>query len=202
VHRFKSEPLEPLLKALANPVRARVLIVLSDRSASAAEIAEIIGQPIGKVRYHLRSLAQSGMIGWEEAEDRRGVREYFWAVRTQQVVEDEQYPEMTVEQIRRLNSFVLRLMFKDASAALREDAVATRTDHALVRFRPQVDERGWNELVKVYRSAIAGIEAVSERASRRLAEAGEDPIHASASMLLFELETPARPLPVRLPSQE
>jgi DNA-binding MarR family transcriptional regulator len=190
--RYPPEPLEPLLSALVHPIRAQVLALLSERNASAAEIAEATGEPIGKVRYHLRSLAKSGLIGWQEAEDRRGVREYYWGPSSRQILEDEQHSVMSPEEIRLVSLYSLRLMFGDATTGLREGAFVRRNDHCLMRFRPQVDEAGWKELVKVYRSAIAGIERVSERASKRLARSGEIPIPVSASLLLFDLQMPAR----------
>lgn len=202
MHRFETESIEPLLQALQHPVRAQVLTVLNDRNASAAELAEIVGEPIGKVRYHLRALSKSGLIGWEEAKDRRGVREYFWVVRTSQVIEDEQFLDLTPEQIRMLAVFGLRLMFNDATTALREGAFARRNDHCLTRFRPQVDERGWKELVKVYRSAIEGIERVTDRASTRLERSGEEPVLVSAVLMLFDLEGASQPLPSLVPPQQ
>lgn len=192
MHRFQPEPIEPLLNALAHPVRTQVLAALSDRQASAAEIAEIIGQPAGKVRYHLRALAKSGLIGWEEAEDRRGVREYYWAVRTRQMIEDEQYQELTTEQIRLMTLFAMRLMFTDATIALRDGAFVRRNDHCMIRFRLPVDERGWKELVEVYRSAMARIERVRERAAGRISKQDEDPVTVSASLMLFDLKDPPK----------
>lgn len=202
MHKLPPEPIQPLLEALANPIRAQVLAVLTDRSASAAKIAEIIDEPIGKVRYHLRALAKAELIGWEEAKDRRGTREYYWVARTRQMIEDEQYAEMTPEQIRLVSLYDLRLMFGDATAALREGAFSRRADHLLTRHRPEVDEKGWKELVKVFRTAVAGVEKASERASKRLADSGEKPVTVSAMLLLFDLEAPARHVPATIPPPE
>lgn len=182
--------------ALSHPVRAQVLSVLSERKASAAEIAEAIDVPVEKVRYHLRALAKAGMVGWQDAEVRRGAREYYWGTSSRQIVEDAEHAQMSPEQIRAICLHTLRLIFNDATAGLREGAFARRNDHVLTRFRPQVDEAGWEELVTVYRAAIAGIERVSERAAKRLEDSGEEAIPVNASLLLFDLEMPERGVPV------
>jgi DNA-binding transcriptional ArsR family regulator len=189
-----TEPLEPLLSALAHPTRARVLGVLSDRPASAAEIAEETGTPIARVRYHLRALARAGMIDWAKTEERRGVKEYYWVMKSPQWVEDEQISSLSKEQNQMINLHVLRLIFADAAAGLREEAFARRPDHAVVRYRLLVDEKGWKELVKIVRTALDGIDAVRKRAGQRLSKSGEDPLTVSATLLLFDLESPAHGL--------
>lgn len=202
MQRLPAEEVRPLLDALAHPVRAQVLAILADRNASATEIAEAIGEPRSKVRYHLRALAKSGLIGCEGAKNRRGAREYYWVSRTRQLIEDDQCAELSDEQIQMVTLYILRLAFSDASAGIREGSFTRRHNHCVTRFRPVVDEQGWKELVKVYRAAIAGIEAVSERASKRLAKSEAEPVPVSASLLLFDLEEPARPLPANVPPFE
>jgi DNA-binding transcriptional ArsR family regulator len=188
--RFQSEPFEPLVKALEHPIRAKILAILGERSASAAEIAKSIGEPAAKVRYHLRALVKSGLIRWDGTKDRRGAREYSWIAKTPWWIAGDQFARMSPEQIRLLTLYGLRLIFGDAAAGLREGAFARRPDHWLIWSRPHVDERGWKELVTIYRDALTGIEEVRERAARRLTESGEDPLPVSASLLLFDLEAP------------
>lgn len=199
--KFPTENVASLLKALEHPVRAQVLAALGDRTASATDIADAIGVPIAKVRYHLRALAKLGLITSKEAENRRGVREYYWAADTPQLVEDEQQADLTPEQDRQISLYVLRLIFGDATAAVRDDTLVRRPDHFLVRFRPMVDERGWKELVEVYRTAFNGIATVSEQAAERLEKSGSDPIPVNASLLLFDLEMPERAPPTIVPGR-
>lgn len=66
------------LKALAHPLRAqlyRLLIVV--RAATASQLAEQVDEAVALVSYHLRKLADHGLI--EEAEPRSGdARERWW----------------------------------------------------------------------------------------------------------------------------
>jgi DNA-binding transcriptional ArsR family regulator len=66
------------LRALAHPIRQRIVWELSVRKyGRAADLATIIGEPANTVSYHLRALADAGMI--EEApEFARDTRDRVW----------------------------------------------------------------------------------------------------------------------------
>lgn len=198
-HGFAPEPTEPLVAALEHPMRSRILAVLTDRVASAGDVADAIGEPVSKVRYHIRALAKSGLIGLKEATDRRGAREKRWIARTPQVMHEDQLRRLSPEQVRSAMLYYMRLLFADATAALRAGAFDHRTDNFVVRFRPQVDEQGWNELVAVFYRAMAEIAMVADRSSERLAESDEDPLVIAASLMLFRMAGSASAIPGALP---
>lgn len=67
-----------MLKALANPLRRRILEVLSRRQfARAADVAADLGEPANKVSFHLRVLAEAGAIV-EAPEQARDGRDRVW----------------------------------------------------------------------------------------------------------------------------
>jgi DNA-binding transcriptional ArsR family regulator len=66
------------LRALANPVRQRILMQLAVLGhARAADLAEAIGQPANSVSFHLRVLAKAGLIV-EAPEHARDKRDRVW----------------------------------------------------------------------------------------------------------------------------
>jgi len=66
------------LRALANPVRQRILMQLAVMDhARAADLAEAIGHPANSVSFHLRVLAKAGMIV-EAPEHARDKRDRVW----------------------------------------------------------------------------------------------------------------------------
>ena len=68
------------LRALAHPLRQRIMMELSvRRSARAADLAEIIGEPANAISYHLRTLAKSNLIV-EAPELARDTRDRVWQV--------------------------------------------------------------------------------------------------------------------------
>lgn len=195
-------PTEALLAALQHPLRARILAILTDRSASTSEVVEAVDEPAAKVRYHLRALARSGLIGLQGARKRRGAREHLWFGRTSQLVENEHFESLSPTQIRATVLHFLRLIFTDATAGLRDGSFDRRPDSFIVRYRTQIDERGWSELVAALRKTMLAIETVRNRSAERLGESGEEPLTITAALLLFELGATAEPFPGDAPLWE
>src|SRR5436309_4444609 len=61
-----------VVKALAHPVRVRILSALERRQASPNELDAELGVPLGTVSYHVRRLADVGLIKLVEEARRRG----------------------------------------------------------------------------------------------------------------------------------
>src|SRR3954462_11411580 len=69
---------ERIVKAISHPIRHKVLLLLNDRVASPNEIANEIGESLGRVSYHVRQLAEVGAIELVRTEPRRGAVEHFY----------------------------------------------------------------------------------------------------------------------------
>lgn len=68
---------ERALRALAHPLRLRMVALLrADGPATASRLAERVGESSGVTSYHLRKLAEVGLV--EEDRDRGTRRERWW----------------------------------------------------------------------------------------------------------------------------
>lgn len=66
------------LKALAHPLRLRIIAELATRGACrAVDLAKALGQPANSVSFHLRQLARYGLVV-EDPEGRTDGRERWW----------------------------------------------------------------------------------------------------------------------------
>lgn len=65
-----SEPQQ--LKAFADPLRNRVLHILTEREATNQQLARLLGEPQAKVLYHVRFLVDAGLIRLIEERVRGG----------------------------------------------------------------------------------------------------------------------------------
>lgn len=66
------------LRALAHPLRQRIILELSVRhSARASDLAEIVGEPANAISYHLRALAKASLLV-EAPELARDGRDRVW----------------------------------------------------------------------------------------------------------------------------
>lgn len=60
------------LRVVAHPLRLRLLSLLTGQSLSAAEAARVLGETQANVSYHLRRLAQAGLVDLVEQTQVRG----------------------------------------------------------------------------------------------------------------------------------
>lgn len=67
-----SEPDLDGLRVVAHPLRLRLLSLLTGESFSAAEAARVLGETQANVSYHLRRLAQAGLVDLVEQTQVRG----------------------------------------------------------------------------------------------------------------------------------
>ena len=68
-------------RALAHPVRAQVLTELEKRPSSPSQLAEVVGESVGVVSYHVRVLAEAGLAELVGTVPKRGALQHFYAVR-------------------------------------------------------------------------------------------------------------------------
>ena len=67
-----------LAKALAHPLRAQILERLEHRTASPTELADELAAPLGNVSYHVRILADAGLVELARTTRRRGATEHHY----------------------------------------------------------------------------------------------------------------------------
>jgi DNA-binding transcriptional ArsR family regulator len=67
-----------IAKALSHPLRARVLAALDGREASPSQIAEEIGVELTLISFHVRHLADAGLITATRTRPVRGAVEHFY----------------------------------------------------------------------------------------------------------------------------
>jgi DNA-binding transcriptional ArsR family regulator len=77
--REVERPYDPkLAKALAHPLRAQILERLERHTASPSELADELAAPLGNVSYHVRILADAGLIELVRTTRRRGATEHHY----------------------------------------------------------------------------------------------------------------------------
>lgn len=184
-----------LIDAIGHPTRAKILAVLSDRTANAKEIADEIGEPVGRVRYHLRSLRASGLILASEEKGRRGVVEYHYRAATEQLMDEDQVGALSPQQRRTLVTFMMRLVFNDVSAAMKSGTIDERDDFGITRVRLEIDREGWGELVRIHLDALDRVQRVREESRVRLRRTTEAAIIATWAMIFLEMAPPSYSYP-------
>ena len=174
------------LKALAHPTRIRVLAILKERKASPNELSEMLGEGLGTVAYHVRTLKNLGLVKLVGTRPRRGAIEHFYEAVEHPRISDEAWGQAGPVVKQRLLSAMLQQAgeYSASSAAAggfdRNDAVITR--HAL-----KLDEKGWQELAKAAKRWLEEMDKI-EKASK--ARTSKDDPHGAFDvgliLMLFE----------------
>src|SRR5918998_5441439 len=159
-----------LVRALAHPLRARVLGILEERRASPRELADELGAPLGTVSYHVRTLAQLKLIKLVKKTPRRGAIEHHYeAVGVAQVSDGVwgQTPAI-------VKSAMVRSALGDVARSVNEAAAIggfDRHDAHLTRSRLALDAQGWEELAEALTKLGSRTDEIEEQSHERLRQA-------------------------------
>jgi DNA-binding transcriptional ArsR family regulator len=174
-----------LAKALAHPLRTRILAALEGRTASPSQLAGELDAPLGVVSYHVRRLAALGFLKLVRSEPRRGAVEHYYSAasrpritsatwgRTPQIVKHATI-QAAVDQV---GSYV--------GAAVAEGGFDAAESH-LTRSPVTVDAKGWSALARELDAMLERIKKIEEASKRRLIKSDHiDEQEATVVMMLF-----------------
>jgi DNA-binding transcriptional ArsR family regulator len=187
-----SEAVAGIDKALADTVGHRVgyaiFRALTERPASARELAARLSQPRSTVCDQLRKLIASGLVEGAGKEARRGTTERFYRVAPgSRWLDDDATGKLDPRQKRQTALRVAREAAVDTSLALQSDRLDHRNDWCVGSSRITVDLQGWKELAEIHRHALEESERVREESAARLDEEAGEPLRAISWVILLEL---------------
>jgi DNA-binding transcriptional ArsR family regulator len=157
-----------LVTALSHPLRQRLLILLHKRGeASPRELADLTGERLGNVSYHVRVLHDTGCAELVRTEPRRGAIEHFYRATARPMLDDRQWAKLPASARRALFGQTLTDLWSDVMIAA--DGTGFDDEQAHVsRSHLDLDEIAWNELVDLLASVLdRGFDLQAETASRR-----------------------------------
>lgn len=76
-------------KALAHPLRSRILAALEERTASPSQTAAELDVPLGVLSYHVRRLTALGFLKLVKRVPRRGAVEHYYAATSKPPISDQ-----------------------------------------------------------------------------------------------------------------
>jgi DNA-binding transcriptional ArsR family regulator len=175
-----------LVKALAHPLRVQILSTLEDRIASPSDLATELGAPLGNVSYHVRTLADLGLVKLVKRRTRRGAVEHYYQARGRAQVSNRAWAQVPGVVKRSMVAVALEQAVDQAGAA----AVSGGFDHEdsnLSRQSVTLDAEGFGELSQALGRLHEELSGIHERSARRLegADAGAT-VQAGLVTMLFE----------------
>ena len=161
------------LKALAHPLRIRILAVLAERSASPVQLAAKLDASLGTVAYHVRTLHSLGLVELVDTRQRRGATEHYYRALEHPRFSDDAWQGLPPVDKQRMLSALLRQMgqFVSASAAA---GGFDRPDSHMTRRSVRLDADGWQQLAEATRRWLDEAERIEQAAAKRLGRGGVD----------------------------
>jgi DNA-binding transcriptional ArsR family regulator len=155
-----------IAKALAHPLRARILQRLGERVASPGDLAVELGAPLGVVSYHVRMLRDYDCVELVRTEPRRGALQHFYRATARPQLDDDQWRTLPAGLRRELAGETIQEVVDDLAAAA--DAGKLDDPEMTVSRTPlELDERAWKKLNRLLaRTLEQALQIASESAAR------------------------------------
>jgi DNA-binding transcriptional ArsR family regulator len=178
---------QQLAKALAHPLRVRILTALHRGISSPNQLAQELDEPLGNVSYHVKTLLEYDCVELVKTEPRRGAVEHFYRATERAFFSEADWAKIPASARKGIDGVVLEAIGQDATAALTEGTIDSRTDTHITRTPLVLDEAGWSELGKLLDETLDQAMRIGEESASRLAKEKADGIPTSLSLLHFEI---------------
>ena len=175
-----------IVKALAHPLRIRMLTVLNERVTSPSELAGELDEPIGNVSYHMRTLADLGMVELVRTEPRRGAVEHYYRAVERPHLPAQDWATLPASVRRSFSDVAGRQVLDDFLAAAKASSLE-REGARVNRLELKLDAKGWEEIGKILDDASSRIEKAVAKSKDR--KPSGDPVTGSAVLMLFEVDS-------------
>jgi DNA-binding transcriptional ArsR family regulator len=155
-----------IAKALAHPLRARILQRLGERVASPGDLAVELDAPLGVVSYHVRMLRDYDCVELVRTEPRRGALQHFYRATARPNLDEDQWRTLPAGLRRELSGETIQDLVGDLAQAA--DAGTLDDPELIVNRTPlELDERGWKKLNRLLtRTLDQALQIASESAAR------------------------------------
>jgi DNA-binding transcriptional ArsR family regulator len=180
------------LKAMSHETRAKALRILTERTASPAEIAREIGEKVENVSYHVKKMAEWGVVKpvGERKAHGAGAIQHFYKATVWTHVDAADWEELNAAVASGFLGDIGQQMLSDIVTSLDAGLLGKDRHFHLTRTRMAFDEQGREEALEIAERARREIVQAQARAKERMAESGEASIPCSSIQGFFEVPGP------------
>jgi DNA-binding transcriptional ArsR family regulator len=179
-----------LVKALAHPIRVRILGILEGRSATPRELAAEIGLPLENVSYHVRTLKKFGFIKLERTRQVRGAIEHHYRAVARPRITATAWEEMPDIVKHALTSASLGQLSELVNRAAAQGKFSRPEAH-MQRMPYALDEQAFSEASALLSETLERIGDLAKEAQQRVAAGESAPLPSVALVMLFDEPDPA-----------
>jgi DNA-binding transcriptional ArsR family regulator len=166
------------LRALAHPLRLRIIELLAEMPRTTKQVAELLGEPPTRLYHHVAALERAGFLVLKETRANRGATEKWYEAVAPRIAAGEGPSAITLRSSSRDTRGAKRALVTTVLDQTRREmiAAATRTNEQptlLSRLVLSVPPKSVAEVRRRLQDAIVAIERELEREDRAPAEERE-----------------------------
>jgi DNA-binding transcriptional ArsR family regulator len=178
---------QQLAKALAHPLRVRILSSLHKGISSPNQLAQELGEPLGNVSYHVKTLLEYDCVELVKTEPRRGAVEHFYRATDRAFLSDSDWAKIPASARKGISGSILESIGQSATDAMAEGTIESRSDSHLTDTPLQLDQQGWKDLSKVLADTVKQADKIQKEARKRLGKDKDDAIATKLAIMHFEV---------------
>jgi len=178
---------QQLAKALAHPLRVRILSSLHKGISSPNQLAQELGEPLGNVSYHVKTLLEYDCVELVKTEPRRGAVEHFYRATDRAFLSDSDWAKIPASARKGISGSILESIGQSATEAMAEGTLDARSDSHLSDTPLQLDKQGWKELNKVLTETVDKASAIQKEARKRIGKDKASAIETKLAIMHFEV---------------
>lgn len=174
-----------LIKAIAHPLRHRILLTLAEQVSSPKRLAAELDEPLGRVSHHVRVLSRLGAIELVDTAQRRGAVEHFYRAVVRSIFSDEDWAALSLGMRRAIFGEYLGRILRDMRSAT-ESAGFEHRWVPINSYRFRLDDEGFDAVADVLVETVRRLLGVRAATAERMARKAIKPIRTEVAMLHFE----------------
>jgi DNA-binding transcriptional ArsR family regulator len=183
---------ENRIKAMSHPLRAAVLRILTERTASPAEMARMLDEELSNVSYHTKQLVEFECAELVSTRPVRGALEHFYRATERHLIDTEEWEELDPVIAEDLVCEFMQKILDDFTASARGKLIGSDKDFHLTRTLLVLDDEGLQEALEAHERARQEIIEIEARSAARMVESGEEGTNVSTGQGCFKVPSPKR----------
>lgn len=178
---------ENRIKAMSHPLRAEILRILSERTASPAEISRELDEELSNVSYHAKQLVEFECAELVSTRPVRGALEHFYRATQRHLIDTEEWEELDPVIAEDLVCEFMQKILDDFVASARAGIIGSDEHFHLTRTLLHLDAEGMKEALEAHERARLELLEIQSRSAARMVESGDAGIQVSSSQGCFGL---------------
>src|SRR3954465_10536765 len=178
---------QQLAKALAHPLRVRILTSLNRGISSPNQLSQELDEPLGNFSYHVKTLLEYDCVELVKTEPRRGAVEHFYRATERAFFSDADWAKIPASARKGISGSILESIGQSATEAMAEGTLDAPRDPHLSGTPLQLDKQGWKELNKVLSETVDKASAIQKEAGKRIGKDKDKALQTKLAIMHFEV---------------